>query len=269
MAVRVARGPAWPVLLLTVLAGLVTACGPGQPSDAAPPGLPKFYDATQLLDVLTQRRTADPTAQLSVVGDVTGSVPVTFTAQGGLSLVGPTPALALDQTMTWPGAAPQQTGFVLRDGEVWLRTADGGTPWLRAGSATTQADRMRVAIADALGDATDPTANLSRYADATLVSDAADEVVDGVPTVRYTLVVDLTRASTIEPDPELKAQLDQQIRDGLTRITSTLWVDADTRPVRTQQRQGLADMGTLATTADYRSWGTSVTISPPPPAEVR
>lgn len=271
MSVRAARRPRWPLLLLALalFAGLVAGCGSAAPGDGDAGGLPRFYDPNQLLDVLVQRRTADRTAQLTVTGDVSGSVPVTFTAQGGLSLEGATPALALDQTMNWPGAAPQHSAFVLRDGQVWLRSVDGGTPWLRAASATTQADRMRAAIATALGDITDPTANLSRYADATLVSDAVDDTVDGVATVRYTLVVDLTRAATIEPDPAVKAQLERQVGNGLTRISSTLWVDADTRPVRIQQRQDLLDLGTMAVTGDYRSWGTPVTIAPPPAAEVR
>ncbi|GAY09931.1 hypothetical protein TOK_4287 [Pseudonocardia sp. N23] len=255
--------------VLLVLAVVASACGSGSDDDSDGGGLPRYYDATQLLNVLVERRAADRTAQLAVVGDVTGSAPVTFSAQGAVSLEGSTPALALDQTITWPGGRPQTSGFVLRDGQVWLRSSDGGTPWLRGTSAATEADRMRAAIAEALGDTTDPTANLSRYADATLVADASDDIVDGVPTIRYTLVVDLTRAATIEPDDTIRAQLQQQVASGLTRITSTLWVDADTRPVRTRQRQDLPGLGTLAMTGNYRSWGTPVTITPPAPAEVR
>ncbi|MGD9987161.1 hypothetical protein [Pseudonocardia sp.] len=270
MAVRSAGGPRSVLLaLLAVVAVVVSACGSGPGGDTSENGLPRYYDATQLLNVLVERRAADRTAQLAVAGDVTGSAPVTFSAQGAVSLEGPTPALALDQTITWPGGQPQTSGFVLRDGQVWLRSLDGGTPWLRGTSATTGADRMRAAIAEALGDTTDPTANLSRYADATLVSDASDETVDGVATIRYTLVVDLTRAAAIEPDDAVRAQLEQQVASGLTRITSTLWVDADTRPVRTRQRQELPGLGTLAMTGVYKSWGTPVTITPPAAAEVR
>lgn len=265
------RGPArrgrLGVLGLLLVAALVGCAAPDP--DAGSSGIPRYYDVAQLLAAVAARQHADRTAQLSVQGRVAGPTAIAFTGEGAVRLDGTQVALRLDQVLEWPGAAPQRTGFVLLGDDVYLRSSEVGKPWLRAGSATSEPDRVRAALATTLADNVDPTVNLSRYVDATLVADASDDTVGGVPAVRYTLVVDLARAAALQPDPGLRAQLEQQLHDGLTRITSTLWVDAANRPVRTDQRQELPGLGTLSVTGEYREWGTPVRIDVPAAAEVR
>lgn len=260
------RGPA---LLVLVLAATLTGCAaPGSDDSGSPHGLPRYYDAGRLLAAVTQRQHADRTAELTVHGTVTGDTQMAFTGTGAVRL-DPTTALRLDQTESWPGGVPRTSSLVVVGGGVYLHGSDDPSRWLRAASAATEADRLRAALATALGDISDPTSNLARYVDSTLVAGADDDVVDGAPVVRYGLVVDLSRAAVLQPDPALRAQLEQQVRDGLTRITSTLWVDAANRPVGTELHQALPGVGTLAVTAEYRSWGVPVRIDAPPAAEVR
>ena len=257
------------VLLCLLVAAALAGCGAPEPVDDPGNGIGRYYDVRQLLAAVSARQHAERTAQLSLKGTLAGPAAMTFTGDGAVRLDGGPVALRLDQTVQWPGAAPQRTGFVLLGEDVWLRTDDAGRPWLRAPAATTEPDRVRAVLATTLGDGVDPTVNLARYAEATLVADASDDTVADVPAVRYTLVVDLARAARLQPDPALRAQLEQQVRDGMTRITSTLWVDGGSRPVRTEQRQELPGMGTLSVTGEYRGWGTPVRIDPPPAAEVR
>jgi hypothetical protein len=79
---------------------------------------------------------------------------------------------------------------------VYLRMpAAGGNddrPWVRVDpSSTDPADEQMIALADQLTERADLTVTLSRYADATLISDATDDVIGGDPAVRYTIVTDL------------------------------------------------------------------------------
>jgi len=125
------------------------------------------------------------------------------------------------------------------------------------------------APAGTLSESADPTRTLSRDAGATSITGSADDVIDGDPAVRYTIVVDLAEAAAQQADPAVRAQLEQQVRGGLNRVTSTLWVDAVDHPVRSEVRQNLPGIGTLAITGSYRDWGRPVQIEAPPATQVR
>ncbi|WP_379585668.1 hypothetical protein [Pseudonocardia hispaniensis] len=265
------RRPGWWSVLL-VLGVLLTGCVSRDVDSAEPTtALPRYYDVAQLSAAISERLGMYRTARLSVRGEIAGQPAATqVSGDGVIRLAGDGVSAQFTQSVRRPGAPPVQTEFLVVPGQVYQRHAESGPPWVLvdAGSADS-ADRRRAILADAIADSGDPTANLVRYADATLVADAADDVVDGIAAVRYELVVDLARAAVLEPDPALRVQLEQQVRAGFTRITSTLWVDAANRPVGSHTRQELPGVGTLTLTSRYRDWGRPVQIAAPPPGRTR
>lgn len=270
MAGRTGRWAA--ALLTTVLTTTLaaTGCGAGAPD---PPGLTRFYDVRQLIDAVAGQQRADRTARFSLRGELVGAqdVRLRFSGVGALRFTDGV-ELAFTQIVTQRGAEPQETGFVVLPGEVYLQTPeqDGERPWVRVDPADPDPEaRQRIALAESVAQRADPTSTLAAYADATLVTDAADDVIEGDPAVRYTIVTDLARAAELTTDDALRARLHGQVRAGLTRVTSTLWVDADHRPLRSAARQELPGIGTLALTSSYRDWGAPAPIEAPPSSQVR
>ncbi len=263
----------WTAAVLALLL-LVAGCSTGA-AGAAP--LTRYYDVRQLIDAVAEQERADGTARFSLRGELVGARDsrLRFTGTGALRFAERGVELAFTQVVTRSGAEPQETGFVVLPDAVYLRLpdgpgSDGDRPWVRVdpGDPSPEA-RQRTALARSVTERADPTALLGDYADATLVTDASDDVVEGDPAIRYTIVTDLARAADITPDAELRARLERQVRSGLTRVTSTLWVDAAHRPLRSEAHQDLPGIGTLTVTCAFRDWGAVVALEPPPADRVR
>ncbi|GAA1875914.1 hypothetical protein GCM10009836_66500 [Pseudonocardia ailaonensis] len=260
------RGPIAVLVAVLGVVLVVSGCARGnsEGAGAASPGLPKYYSAADLLTVVAARQRADRTAVLRLSGRVDGpSGPTTLGGDGSLRIE-PTGGVSAQftQTLTAPGGTPQTARFVVTgSGQVFR---DTGGSWTRVDHASTGTpDKTLATTAANVADTADPTANLARYSDAALIADAVDQPVDGVAAVRYLVVVDLVRAADLQTDPIIKAELRSQVDGGLTRISSTLWVDAANRPLRSENRQALPGIGTLTLTADYRDWGAPVSIAAP------
>lgn len=260
------------LLALLLVVGAVVGCGGPEPAAAA---LTRYDDIDELIAAVSAQQRLDRTARFSLRGELIGAddVRLRFTGAGELRISDDDVELSFTQVVTQRGADPQETGFVVLPDAVYLRMpADDGDdrPWVRVDPASTDPDAQQlIAQADQLTERADLTVTLARYADSTQISEAADDVIGGDPAVRYTIVTDLARAAETATDPALKAQLEQQVRAGLTLITSTLWVDSAHRPLRSAARQELPGIGTLAITSSYRDWGQAATIAPPPDNRVR
>lgn len=260
---RSAFGP----LLAVAMAVPILATGCAAPAADAG-GLTRYYEVDELIAAVSAQQRVDRTARFSLRGELTGvdDNRIRFSGAGVLQVDDDDIALQFTQVVTQPGTDPQETGFVVLPDAVYLRLPDAAPdrPWVRVDPADDAAEaQARIALADQVTERADPTGTLARYATATLITDAADDVVEGDPAVRYTIVTDLARAAEAATDPALKAQLEQQVRDGLARVTSTLWVDAAHRPLRSSARQELPGIGTLAVTSTYRDWGRAADIRPP------
>lgn len=254
-----------PAMLAALL--LLTGCAGSFGAPPVPPApgavvLPKYYDPRPMLADVDARVHTDGGALLSLSGTLTGDSGTVPVAGEGAVLfdretVGAEPAVRLDLRT---GGARSGTALVRTPGGTWIRPAGAG--WLRAGRdplpVGTEAE-----IAANVAAGADPMADVARYADAVLVADAADEQVDGVPTVRYTLVVDLGRAIAAEGDPDRRAALLAQQAAGLTRISSEVWLDAERHPVQGRIRRAVPGAGTLDLLARYRDWGTPVAVEAP------
>ncbi len=263
------------VVGLVALAPVVAASAEGC-SAASPPGIERHYDVADLVAAVEQRQRADRTARLSLRGEVVAdAAQLRFTGEGVLQVLPDAVSATFTQVVTQDGAAPQETGFVVLPGAVYLRMppapgTEPAKPWVEVDPRSTDPEAQRLTdLATTLTESATPTRTLAHYADAALVADAADDVVDGAPAVRYTLVIDLARAAALERDRGLRTALDQQVRSGLTRVTTTLWLDGDDRPVRSAVRQVLPGIGTVAVTGDFRQWGQPVRIEPPPATQVQ
>jgi hypothetical protein len=259
------------VLAVAVLAG----CAASPPADTA--ALPRYYEIGDLIKAVAAQQRADQTARLSLRGEITGldaEERIRFTGDGVLRVAADAVSLKFTQVVRRRGSPPQETGFVVLPDAVYLRmpheAGSSAKPWVRVDpSSSEHDDRVLASLADTLAASAEPMSSLARYADATLVTDAADDLVDGAPAVRYTLVVDLARAAMLETDQKRRAQLQNQVRSGLNRVTSRLWLDAAGRPVRSDVRQQLPGIGMLAITGSYREWGRPVEIAAPAPSQVR
>lgn len=256
------------IAVVVVLVG-VLSCARGNSEDAqVAHGLPKYYSAADLLTAVGRRQGADRTAHLRLSGRVDS-------ADGGRTTLGGDGALRVEpgggisaqftQTLSPPGQDPQSTALVvLHSGQVWRQSGAG---WTRVDrSATGSPEKTLATTAANVVAGADPTANLARYRDAALVADATDDQVAGVPAVRYLVVVDLVRSADLEQDPAVRDALRAQVAAGVTRISSTLWIDAANRPLRSETRQTMPGIGTLALTSDYLDWGAPVAIASPSPA---
>ena len=263
--------------LLALLIAVAVSAGCSGADPAAESGLTRFYDIHELITAVSAQQRVDQTARFSLRGELIGAdnARLQFTGAGQLRISADDVELAFTQVVTQAGTDPQETGFVVLSDAVYLRMpADGADasdrPWVRVDpDEADPGSQQLIAVAAQVTERADLTGTLSRYADATLITEAADDVIEGDPAVRYTIVTDLARAAATTPDPVLKEQLDQQVRAGLTRITSTLWVDAAHRPLRSAARQQLPGIGTLAITGSYRDWGQGAQIEPPPADQVR
>jgi hypothetical protein len=267
------RSGRWAAALLTTAVATAlaaTGCGAADPDGTA---LTRYYDVRQLIDAVAGQQRADGTARFSLRGELVGAqdARLRFSGVGALRFTDGV-ELSFTQVVTQRGAEPQETGFVVLPDAVYLRTSgqEGDRPWVRVDPADPDpAARQRIALAESVAQRADPTSTLAAYADATLITDASDDVIEGDPAVRYTIVTDLARAAEITTDDALRARLHGQVRSGLTRVTSTLWVDRDHRPLRSAARQELPGIGTLALTSSYRDWGATAPIVAPPAAQVR
>jgi hypothetical protein len=224
---------------------------------------------------VAQRQRTDQTARLSLRGEVTGTAGLQFTGEGVVRVLDDAVSMQFTEVVTLQGAAPQEVGFILLPDAAYLRPPvpagqpAPARPWMRVDRTSTDPVAKRLAaLVTTLTDSADPTLSLHRYAATTRIAGAAPDTVDGVPTVRYAIVVDLAKAAAQESDPTTKAQLQEQVRAGLSVVTSTLWLDALNRPVRSEVRQVLPG-GTLSLTGSYRDWGRPVEIDAPPASQVR
>lgn len=241
-----------------------------------PESLPRHADIGALVAAVAERQRIDSTARLSLRGEITGdTVALRFTGTGVLRVLADGVSVKFSQVVTQRDVPPVETGFVLLPDATYLRlsTEAGGDPdkpWVLVDPDATEGEAGELAtMAATLADSADPTKTLTRYPEATFVADTADDVIDGDAAVRYTIVVDLQRAAEAAADPGVAARLEQQVAAGLRQLTSTLWLDALDRPVRSAVDQELPGIGNLTITGSYRDWGQAVRIDPPPAARVR
>ncbi len=261
--------------LRTVAAGLtlliaLTACTTAQPATPPRPALPRHATAAQLADAVSARVAADRTAKLAMSGTIDGSAPTGLDVVGVMRIEPAGISSRFTETVTTADGTRDEAEYIALPDTAYVRSTDPAVDaaWRQIDFTTRSEDAARdAAVVRTITDSMDPTRNLLRYTEATEITAADDTDVNGVPAVRYTLRVDLAKAAAGQTDPQRRAALERQLRDGITGIPFTLWVDERDRPLRTQARLELPGAGTFGMTATYAEWGAPVEITAPPPGE--
>ncbi|GAA3462376.1 hypothetical protein ACFFSW_26450 [Saccharothrix longispora] len=143
----------------------------------------------------------------------------------------------------------------------YSRTA-GGT-WTRHDPGERVPVRADATIGD-LPDEVDPAAVVRSLAGALVVA-RAEEVLDGVPTHRYTMLVDLRVQAERTADSTRRAQLLAADESGFT-ATAVVWVGPGDLPVRVEQvLTTLEDTTFQRVVHRFSNWNADVRVAAPAP----
>ncbi|GAA1305159.1 hypothetical protein [Saccharothrix xinjiangensis] len=153
------------------------------------------------------------------------------------------------------------TDVVVLADEGWSRTPGGA--WTRHEPAERAPVRASATVAG-LPDEVDPAAVVRSLAGGLVVS-TGDEEVDGVPTRRYTMLVDLRRQADRAIDATRRAQLVAAYESGFT-ATATVWVGPGDLPVRVEQVMKTLDENVFQRTLHrFTDWNADLRVSAPNP----
>ncbi|MFE9749617.1 hypothetical protein ACFYOT_32300 [Saccharothrix saharensis] len=137
---------------------------------------------------------------------------------------------------------------------------DGGT-WTRLDLADRAPVRADTTVAG-LADEVDPASVVESLAGSLLV-DKGEEQLDGVPTRRYTLLVDLRVQAERTPDSSRRAQLLAAYESGFT-ASATVWVGPGDLPVRVEQvLKTLEDNVFQRTLHHFTDWNADIRVTAP------
>ena len=280
-------------LMLPLLAVAVTGCGGSGDEDsgntAAPPTaaspapsapLPKFNSPDELGSATAAQQKLDKTARITVTGGQTnqaGQPQSTINGDGSLRYDDAGPTMQLSEKVESGGGTPMQLGLVVLPDVAFVRpppnagvTLPAGKTWMRIDpSSSDPVTKQFGQLVAAVRDNADPTKAFAQFGDAVTITESTQEQLEGSPSVRYRLRVDMAKAAENQTDPTLKQNLRQSVQSGLTTLDYTLWVDAQNRLARVLVDQPLPqDQGTFTLDAHYRDWGQPVQIDQPPADQV-
>jgi hypothetical protein len=263
------------VLLSGVLGATLAGCG----GDDAPAvrALPKYVSLTELGAATANQQKIDKTATISLNGSLKARTESTITGEGALRYDAEGPAMQLTQKIEAGGGTPTELGLVVLPNTAFVRPpAEGpsalpdGKTWIKIDPDAEDAKSKEFAqLVQAIRDNADPTRSFTQFGDAITVAESAEEALDGVPTMRYVLRVDLAKAAEQQHDPIMKKSLEQSVEGGLATLDYQLWLDASNRLTRVLVSQVLPDdQGEFTLDTRYRDWGKPVQITEPPADEI-
>lgn len=263
------------VVLAVAVAVLLAGCagGTGGQRGAPSPGtLPHYDSAAALGAAIAARQRTDRTSKINMTSEAAGQH---ITGEGVIRFEDSGPSLAVtehlhaannpeatseiglvvlaDQAFVKP--PPGTTSRPLPAGKSWLAVApNSGDPI--AARFAQQAQSMRQS-ADA--------ASLSQYGPAASIVNTTDEPLDGTPTVRYQVQLNLAKAVEVQQNPAIKQSLASVVAAGIATVDIAIWLDALDHPLRALVRQILpGSLGRLTVDMRYRDWGQPIQITPPP-----
>jgi hypothetical protein len=139
---------------------------------------------------------------------------------------------------------------------------DGGT-WTRHDLADRAPVRADTTVGG-LADEVDPASVVESLAGSLLV-EQRDEQLDGVPTRRYSLLVDLRAQAERTPDSSRRTQLLAAYESGFT-ASATVWVGPGDLPVRVEQvLKTLEDNVFQRTLHRFADWNADIRVTAPIP----
>ncbi len=137
----------------------------------------------------------------------------------------------------------------------------GGGSWTRLGRTDRAGVKSGVTV-DGVADEVDPRAVVAALR-GSLIVETGDDVVDGVATRRYTMLVDLRLQAEQTSDVNHRAQLLAAYGSGFT-ATAVVWVGPGGLPVRVEQElKTLEDNVFQRTLHRYLDWNSDIRIVAP------
>ncbi|MFD1147132.1 hypothetical protein [Saccharothrix hoggarensis] len=141
----------------------------------------------------------------------------------------------------------------------YSRTSGG--PWTRHDLAERAPVRSDTTVAG-LPDEVDPAAVVKSLAGSLIVAQG-DETLDGVPTRRYTLLVDLRTQAEQTRDAARRGRLQAAYQSGFT-ASATVWVGPGDLPVRVDQvLKTLEDNVFQRTLHRFADWNADIRVTAP------
>ncbi|MCE6994742.1 hypothetical protein LZG04_07960 [Saccharothrix sp. S26] len=231
-----------------VLAGVALA-GCAQRSPLPEPTLgPVVEDSATLITGLAARADEQRSVRFQAETSMTG---LRVTLDGGLLRAREGRLVSLRQDAS--------TDVVVLADAGYSRT--GGGTWTRLDLADRAPVRADTTVAG-LADEVDPASVVESLAGSLLV-EKGDERLDGVPTRRYTLLVDLRAQAERTPDSSRRAQLLAAYESGFT-ASATVWVGPGDLPVRVEQvLKTLEDNVFQRTLHRFADWNADIRVTAP------
>lgn len=263
-------------LLLAVLVGGCGASGgPTTSSDNAPPR--HYASLAELGAAISARQQTDRTAAVSMNGAIG---PVTLSGEGAVRFDGSETSMRFNQDAEQDGhpVSSQAYAMIAVADQVYAKPPAGpgwptlpqGKTWLKVSDKSTgPAIALLGQQVENMLQSVSPAQTFTKLGPALTLVDTADDSLGGTPTARYTVRMDLAKASQLRTDPAARRQLTAAIAQGVKTVDSSLWLDSQDRILRTQSQQPLSDgQGAYNVDFRYHDWGQPVDIAAPPSAQV-
>ena len=231
-----------------VLAGVSLAgCAERTPVPAPTLG-PAVADSAALITGLAARADEQRSLRFQAETTMTG---LRVTLDGGLLRAREGRLVSLRQDSSTDVVVLADAGYSRTDGGTWTRLD-------LAERAPVRADTTVAGLADEV----DPASVVESLAGSLLV-ETGDERLDGVPTRRYTLLLDLRVQAERTLDSSRRAQLLGAYDSGFT-ASATVWVGPGDLPVRVEQvLKTLEDNVFQRTLHRFTDWNADIRVSAP------
>jgi len=262
-------------LLVTLIGG----CGQPAATSNAPP-LPHYTSVSQLAAAAGAQQRADRFVKLHLTGVTTDNPPRSMTGDGEISFDPAGPRTRIEQSIQPMDAAPSPAfTLLILPNQVLLQPPPGtvaappGKSWFQIRQTPGNTTLTQFSqLVQSLRDSSDPVQTFAQLGDAASAVTSGDEVLDGVAAVRYTVSLDLAKATEQRADPSVMHAVADLVRAGRAADDTTLWLDARNRPLRMLLSRTIAsDTGartTYVVTVRYRDWGVPVDVPVPDPAQI-
>jgi hypothetical protein len=262
-----------------LLVALVGGCGqPAATSEGTP--LPHYTSVSQLAAAAGAQQRADRFVKLHLTGVTTDNPPRSMTGDGEITFDAGGPRMRIEQSIQPLNAAPSPAfTLLILPSQALLQPPPGtvatppGKSWFQIRQAPGNPTLAQFSqVVQSLRDSGDPVQTFAQLGDAASTVTSGDEVLDGVPSVRYTVSLDLAKATQQRADPSVTHAVADLVRAGRAADDTTLWLDARNRPLRMVLSRTISSDGgahtTYVVTVRYRDWGVPVDVPAPVPAQI-
>lgn len=273
------------MLACLATAGLLAGCGnatsgSASPAPAAAPvstsPAPTRFESVALMNASLQQSTMQSAAAHMLSTISSGGQVTTMNGDFRLDKVVKNYAFDFVLTQPDPKTGTSEIHEVILPEGIYLEpkataTSKAPTRWLKLNTASSDPHvKTLVDLQNHLQRSMDFSDTMPNSATITKTS---PEQLDGIPTTRYDVTVDVMAAIKNARDATEQQQFAQLRGEGLTTLNASIWVDADNRPRKLHSdlplskvgKPGAADVAMDTTLSD---WGKPVSITAPPADQV-